>query len=361
MPKARPPVPSSAASNERNPRHMKAAAVFPARKSLAVVNDFPEPKLESPTGVKLRVLSVGVCGTDREIASFLYSFPPPAGFDFLVMGHECLGEVVEIGPEVRNLKVGDLAIPTVRRPCDRPDCIACRAGRPDFCYTGDYRERGIKQLHGFLTERIVDEALYMNPVPKAIRDVAVLVEPLTIAEKGLIQALRIQTRLPWGVNTPEHKHHAVVLGAGPVGLLGAMTLRLAGFPVTVYSRNREPDASADIVKAIGGKYISSQYCPVERMAADVGNIDLIYGATGASQLAFDVLPVLGTNGLFILAGVPGNHGPVSVDTDTIMRNLVLKNQCVLGTVNAGKDAFEKAVADLTAFHAKWPDAVKNII
>jgi len=335
---------------------MRAAAVFPDKKALAVVRDFPAPEMKSPTSVSLRVLNVGVCGTDREIASFQYGFPPPAGSEFLVMGHECLGEIVEVGPEVKDLKPGDLAIPMVRRPCDHPECVACRAGRQDFCYTGDYRERGIKQMHGFLTELIVDEARYMNPVPPTIRDVAVLVEPLTIAEKGLIQALEIQKRLPWGGT-----HQAVVLGAGPVGLLGAMALRHAGFSVTVYSRSREPDESADIAKAIGAKYISSQDRSVEQMAATVGNIDVVYEATGASHLAFDVLSVLGTNGLFILTGVPGHHPPAPIDTDGIMRNLVLKNQCVLGTVNAGKDAFQNAVADLTSFHAAWPDAVRNLI
>lgn len=335
---------------------MKAAAVFPARKSLAVVSDFPEPKLASPTSVKVRVLKVGVCGTDRDIASFQYGFPTPAGSEFLVMGHECLGEVIEAGPDVSNLKPGDLVIPMVRRPCDHPECVACRAGRQDFCYTGDYRERGIKQMHGFLTESIVDEARYMNPVPKVIRDVAVLVEPLTIAEKGLIQVRQIQQRLPWG-----EKHQAVVLGAGPVGLLGAMALRHAGFAVTVYSRSREPNAEADIVKAIGGKYVSSQDRSVEQMAAGVGNIDLVYEATGVSRFAFDVLPALGTNGIFVLTGVPGKHPPATIDTDKIMSNLVLKNQCLLGTVNAGKDAFENAVADLTAFHAAWPEAVKGLI
>ena len=244
----------------------------------------------------------------------------------------------------------------VRRPCDHPECVACRAGRQDFCYTGDYRERGIKQMHGFLTEMLVDDARYMNPVPRAIRDVAVLVEPLTIAEKGLIQTLEIQARLPWGGT-----HNAVVLGAGPVGLLGAMALRHAGFAVTVYSRNREPNASADIVKAIGAKYTSSQDRSIEQMAAETGNIDVVYEATGVSQFAFDVLAVLGTNGMFILTGVPGQHGPVGVDTDRIMRDLVLKNQCVLGTVNAGKDAFQKAVGDLAAFESAWPEAVRSLI
>ena len=335
---------------------MRAAAVFPDRKTLEVIDDFPEPRIESPTAVKLRVLNVGVCGTDREIASLQYGFPPPAGSDFLVLGHECLGEIVEVGPEVTNLRHGDLVIPMVRRPCDHPECVACRAGRQDFCYTGDYRERGIKQMHGFLTEMIVDDARYMNPVPRAIRDVAVLVEPLTIAEKGLIQTLEIQARLPWG-----GVHNAIVLGAGPVGLLGAMALRHAGFAVTVYSRNREPNPSADIVKAIGAKYTSSQDRSIEQMAAETGNIDVVYEATGVSQFAFDVLAVLGTNGMFILTGVPGQHGPVGVDTDRIMRDLVLKNQCVLGTVNAGKDAFQKAVGDLAAFESAWPEAVRSLI
>lgn len=337
---------------------MKAAAVFPNTKTLGVVPDFPEPALTSPTGVKLRILNVGVCGTDREIASFEYGLPPE-GFDYLVLGHEALGEVVETGPEVTGLKPGDLAIPMVRRPCARPECIACQAARPDFCSTGDYRERGIMKMHGFMTEFIVDEARYMNPVPASLRDVGVLVEPLTIAGKALLEAIKIQSRLPW--DFAAHAHRAVVLGAGPVGLLGAMALHNHGYEVTVYSRDREPNPSADIVKAMGGKYISSQDSTVEQMAAAVGAIDLVYEATGASKLAFDVLRELGPNGLFILTGVPGLHGPVEFDTDTIMRNLVLKNQCLLGTVNAGKDAFERSIADLEGFCAKWPEAVRALI
>src|SRR5882724_5708761 len=102
---------------------MKAAAVFPGTRTLGVVPDFPEPKLKSPTSVKLRILQVGVCGTDREIASFAYG-TAPEGSGYLVLGHEALGEVVEVGPEVTNLKPGDLAIPMVRRPCANPECIA---------------------------------------------------------------------------------------------------------------------------------------------------------------------------------------------------------------------------------------------
>jgi threonine dehydrogenase-like Zn-dependent dehydrogenase len=336
---------------------LKAAAVFPGNKTLSVVPDFPEPKLESPTGVRLRILNVGVCGTDREIASFAYG-QPPEGSDYLVLGHEALGEVVETGSGVTGFKAGDLAIPMVRRPCAHPECMACQASRPDFCITGDYTERGIMKRHGFMTEFVVDEARYMNPVPASLREVGVLVEPLTIAEKALLQAMEVQHRLPW--DFAAHTRRALVLGAGPVGLLGAMALHHHGYEVTVYSLEREPNG-AEIVRAIGGKYISSQDRTVDQMAAEVGAIDLVYEATGASKLAFDVLRVLGPNGLYILTGVPGHHGPTEFDTDTIMRNLVLKNQCLLGTVNAGKDAFEHAISDLEAFYTKWPDAVRALI
>ena len=134
---------------------MKAGAVFPGRRTLGVVT-LDEPGISSPKQEKIRMLEVGVCGTDREIASFDYGIPPE-GSNFLVLGHESLGHVVETGREVSGFRPGDLAVPMVRRPCPHPDCVACRAGRQDFCYTGDFRERGIKQMHGFMTEFVVDE------------------------------------------------------------------------------------------------------------------------------------------------------------------------------------------------------------
>ena len=340
---------------------MKAAAVFPGKRSTGIA-EIDVPKLASPRDVKLRILRVGVCGTDREICAFDYG-DPPHGSDYLVLGHETIGEVVETGPEVTSLKPGDLAVPMVRRPCPHPECAACRAGRPDFCYTGDFTERGIKERHGFMTELVVDDEQFMVPMPANLRDVGVLTEPLTIAEKGLEQVLTIQRRLPWGCpeQGSQYCHKAVVLGAGPVGLLGAMALTNAGFQTYVYSLNPAPNPSAKIVDAIGATYISSAQTPVEEMAKQAGNIDVVYEAVGASQFAFDVLRVLGTNGLFVLTGVPGHHAPISIDGDTIMRNIVLKNQAVVGTVNAGRDAFSSAIRDLGDFYRKWPDAVRALI
>src|SRR5205823_10803354 len=263
---------------------MKAIAVFPGRREVKLIEQEP-PTLRAPTDVRLRMLDVGVCGTDREICAFQYG-TPPAGSEHLVIGHESLGEVVEVGSAVSRVKPGDLVITMVRRPCLHEDCMACRAGRQDFCFTGDFSERGIKGLHGFLTEFVVDDERYMHVVPRALRDVAVLVEPLTIGEKALIQVEQVQQRLPWTA-----RHRAVVLGAGPVGLLGAMALAAAGYDTSVYSRERAPNPQADLVAAIGGHYYSAEETSIARLAEQVGNIDLVYEATGASSIAFQVMEV----------------------------------------------------------------------
>lgn len=343
---------------------MLAGAVFPGKRKVDLVT-LDEPKLSGPHEVKLRILEVGVCGTDREICSFDYGMPPE-GYEFLVLGHESLAEVVETGPDVKRFRPGDLVVPMVRRPCPHPACVACRAGRQDFCYTGDFRERGIKQQHGYMTNFVVDEDTYVNPVPRELRDIAVLVEPLTIAEKALIQINVIQQRLPWGCpfspgKPADYCHRAVVLGAGPVGLLGAMALVVGGFETWIYSRELTPNPRADLAASIGAKYISSQAQTVEQLAATVGNIDVVYEAAGASQVGFDLLRVLGTDGVFCFTGVPRHGDPLTVDTDLLMRNMVLKNQVIFGTVNAGQDAFEAAIRDLGEFYKRWPSAVRSLI
>jgi glucose 1-dehydrogenase len=333
---------------------MRAVAVYPTQRKVQVI-DHPEPKLTSATQARMRVLDVGVCGTDREIISFQYG-TPPVGFDYLIIGHESLSEVVEIGSKVSKVKRDDLVVMTVRRPCPHPECVACRAGRQDFCYTGDFTERGIKQNHGYMTEFVVEEERYLNPVPRELREVAVLVEPLTIAEKSLEQIWTVQGRLPW-----DHHRRAVVLGAGPVGILGAMALKVEGFDVSVYSRSPNHGEKNSILDAIRIPYIAAETHSTEEMAKMAGPIDVVYEATGASGVAFDVLKHLGPNAIFVFTGVPGRKGPIPVDTDEIMRNMVLNNQLVLGSVNAPPQAFESAIHHLGVFAQRWPDTLRSVI
>jgi threonine dehydrogenase-like Zn-dependent dehydrogenase len=343
---------------------MKALGVFASEKRYSVV-DHPEPIVATPSQVKIRMLDVGICGTDKEIVAFEYG-EPPEGSPYLVIGHESLGEVVEIGPEVSTIRVGDLAVTTVRRPCPHPACIACRSGRQDFCYTGDFTERGIKRHHGFMAEFVVEEAKYVCTVPRPLRDVGVLVEPLTIAQKGIQQMWQVQQRLPWAcpsdpAKPPAHCHKALVLGAGPVGLLGAMKLVLEGFETYVYSKSSGSDKRDDVVRAMGATYLPAEKYNVDQMAAKIGGIDVVYEAVGASQLAFEVLKFLGINGVFIFTGVPGRKAATPVDTDWLMRDYVLKNQVVFGTVNASLQSFNDAIRDLDVFMQRWPDAVRTLI
>ena len=344
---------------------MKAIAVNPKKRNVGMI-EHPAPALSSATEVKFRTIEVGICGTDREICRFDYG-NPPQGFEHLVLGHECLGVVTEVGDGVRGMKRGDLVVPMVRRPCPHPQCVPCRNDRSDFCTTGDFVERGIKEYHGFMTEEVVDHEKFLCAVPASLRDVAVLMEPLTVAEKALIQIAQVQQRLHWGWPAAPGKpaatgHKAVILGAGPIGILGAMAFKVAGFDTYVYSRSKAPNPKSEVVQSFGVEYISSEEVSPQELEKRLGKIDVIYEAVGNAKIAFEVLQVLGLNGIFVFTGIPGHPLPhVTVDAEFIMRNMVLKNQVLVGTVNAGRDAFDAATRDLGIFMQRWPDAVRAVI
>ncbi|HXJ22050.1 MAG TPA: glucose 1-dehydrogenase [Polyangia bacterium] len=340
---------------------MRAVAMFPAEKKIRVV-ERPSPKIERDDQVRLRMLDVGVCGTDHEIARFEYG-TPPAGEPYLVMGHESLGEVVEVGGAVSGIQKGDLVVTTVRRSCGRPECRPCKHDRPDFCLTGAYTERGIKGLHGFMTDEVVDREKNMHVVPPEIADIAVLTEPLTIAEKALIELDSILVRMPWIDPKIEEKRglNGVVLGAGPVGLLGALALLVRGFDTWVYSLESASSPRAKWVESLGARYLEAKSLAVGDLGKRMPNVDLIFEATGSANVAFAALPAIGKNGVLIFTGVPGRKSDVTVDAERVMRNLVLGNQLIYGTVNAGPPSFDHAIRDLGRFKARWPQQVRSLI
>lgn len=339
---------------------MRAVAVFPSSKEVRIV-DHPEPRLEGPTDVVARVLEVGICGTDREISRFEYGVPP-AGQDYLVLGHESLVEVLEVGSAVQGLAKGDLAVPMVRRPCASPACVACRAGRADFCTTGQYEERGIYKRNGYMTERIVDDARWFVRVPRELRAIGVLVEPLTVAAKGVIEAGKILHRFPWLQDSArDHGLKAVVIGAGAVGLLGAMGLRALGFETWLWSREPEGSPQARLMDAIGARYRSNASRTFADLAREAGDISFVFEATGVARVAIDAIGTLGPNGALCLSGVFGPTGEVPTDIGNLLRTLVLKNQLVFGTVNAGPDAFRAAVEALGDFARRWPAEIGSLI
>jgi len=334
---------------------MKAIAVLPEEREVALV-EHTEPGPLAGREVLVRTLLCGVCGTDREICTFAYG-TPPADERYLVLGHEAIGEVLAVGNEVADLRPGDLVVPSVRRPCPHLRCQPCREARQDFCATGDFTERGIKEQHGFMTERFVEEARYLYKVPPALGELGVLAEPLTIAEKGLAQVRAVQSRLPWGMEG----RTALVLGAGPVGLLGAMLLVSRGFRTFVYSRSPAPNPKEEIAEAVGARYLSSRELDAAALVGETGPLDLVYEAVGVAEISFAVMRHLASNGVFVFTGIPPELPPIPVAADSLMRQLVLGNQAIVGTVNADEPAFEAALEDLQLFQRRWPAALSALV
>lgn len=342
---------------------MRAVAVVPGERGVRLV-DHPEPQLLAPTHVALRVREVGVCGTDREIAAGKHG-EAPEDAPYLVLGHEALGEVVEVGTSVTRLKRGDLVVPTVRRPCRDRRCRACAMGRPDFCETGAFTQRGIRRAHGYLAERVVDEQRYMVPVPPELRDVGVLAQPLGVAEAAIRQVEDLQRRLPWaddpdGASTRPPAHVAVVIGAGPVGVLSALALRVRGYETFVHSREPRGKKSA-LVESFGVRWSSEREEAIDALARRIGPVDVMLEASGASPSAFAALPALGANGVFVFTGIPGRRGPVPRELGNVMPGIVLGNQAVLGVTNPSADAYRAAVADLALFARRWPSLLPQLV
>jgi threonine dehydrogenase-like Zn-dependent dehydrogenase len=328
---------------------MKAIAVRPGTPNTMHLRDVPMPSLDEipdGRGVLVEVIRVGVDGTDKEINLAEYGEAPP-GDDYLITGHENFGRIVAVGPDVPSvIRPGGLAVATVRRPGTSPyDAI----GLQDMTTDDVYYERGINLRHGYLTEYYVEDHEYVVPLPDALEEVGVLLEPMTVAQKGIFQAYEIQRRLRiW------EPRRAAVLGSGTIGLLAALSLRLRGLEVTVFSKQRGPYLNSDLVEDLGATYVSSEDLSLAEAAAAHGPFDLMFEATGFSPIAFQAAHVLGKNGVLVLASVTGGGRTAEVPTDMINQGFVLGNKVMVGTVNAHRDDFVRGVDDMTKSEARYP-------
>jgi threonine dehydrogenase-like Zn-dependent dehydrogenase len=262
------------------------------------------------------------------------------------MGHENFGRVEAVGPNVTEFSPGDYVVATVRR---RGSSIYDQIGTYDMTTDEVYFERGVSRRHGYLTEYYVDDPEYIVKVPDGLRDVAVIAEPLSVPEKGIIQAFEIQRRLKvW------QPRKAAVLGTGTIGLLASLILRLRGIEVTAFGRTRKPYLNADLVEALGARYVSTQDVSLRDAAPLFGPFDLIYEATGFAPIVFEAMEALGKNGVLVLASVTGGNQMVEVPAAKINLEFVLGNKVMVGTVNGNREYFEAAVRDLAMAEAEYP-------
>lgn len=338
---------------------MKAIAIEPGNTSSEII-DHQEPQISSPQDVKVKMLQVGICGTDREEALGGRADAPEHS-KHLIIGHEMFGQVTETGKDVVKVRAGDYAVFTVRRGCE--ECKPCLNGRSDMCNTGNYKERGIKELHGFDTEYVVDHEQFVVKVPVSIRSVGVLAEPMSVAEKAIDEALLIQSgRLP-EVKYDEwlHGRRALVAGVGAIGLLAAFALRLRGAEVVGMDIVDESSKRPSLLKKIGGTYIDGRTFKTTDLDEEHGHFDFIFEATGVPGLSFDLIDALGYNGIYVMTGIPGGERPVCFSGAEIMKQIVLKNQIILGSVNASTRHFAMAIDDLEKAKNKWGTLVDELI
>jgi threonine dehydrogenase-like Zn-dependent dehydrogenase len=339
---------------------MQALAVFPGRPHSAHVTDIPEPSLASPGhrwvrpgyGVKVRTLQVGMDATDREINEALYG-RAPEGSDCLVLGHEVFGLVEEVDADVKRVRPGDLVTCTVRRP---GRTIYDQIGRNDVTADETYYERGICLIHGFMSTHFVDDAEFIVKVPPGLAPIGVLSEPASVCAKAIEQAYLAQQRLQvW------EPRRAFVMGAGQIGLLSTMMLRLRGLEVYTLSRTENPGLKEEIVRAYGATYVSTSREPLNRVVERVGRPDLILEATGSAAIAFQCMEALNLNGALVWTSVTGGQASAPVPVSRINLEWVLGNKLLVGSVNGNRKHFEAGLTALSAGELMFPGVTQRIL
>ncbi|MQA96294.1 MAG: alcohol dehydrogenase catalytic domain-containing protein [Streptosporangiales bacterium] len=317
---------------------MRGLTVVPGRAGTLEISDLPEP-VPGPTELLVEGLYLGICGTDREIASGEYGWPPPER-ERLVLGHESLGRVVQAPPR-STFAPGDLVVGVVRRPDPEP-CPACARGEFDMCRNGLYVERGIKQIDGYGSERWVVEEDYAVRLDPSLEQVGVLMEPTTVLAKAWDHIDRIGNRAWY------EPRRALITGAGPIGLLAALLARQRGLEVAVIDRIEE-GIKPQLVKELGATYHTA---PIPEVTASV-KPDVIVECTGAAQLIFDAMAHTSVAGIVCLTGVSSAGHAIRVDAGSLNREIVLENDVVFGSVNANLYHYRLAADALAAAGPRW--------
>jgi threonine dehydrogenase-like Zn-dependent dehydrogenase len=327
---------------------MKAVIAEPPKRNSVKLIEVPKP-IPKRREVLLKTFCVGIDGTDREINEGIYG-TPPKGFDYIVLGHEAIARVQEIGDQVKSFSEGDLVVPTVRRPCEE-NCLNCRIGETDMCLTGNYFEHGIYRLHGFASEYAVSDADFLVKIPPKLEDVAVLLEPLSIAEKAVSQSFKIQQRIKW------QPKKAFIVGAGPLGLLATMILRLKGLQVYAAATREKESLKAEIVRSVGGTYVNVRETPIGTLE---DKFDIVIEATGRVEPALETLNLLRPNSVMCFLGVY-REKMACQEFGKVLTNVVLGNRLMFGSVSSNKTHFEMGIKDMFEIRNQYGNVLDRLI
>ena len=276
-------------------KDVKALAWKPKQGAVEIL-DIPRPRIEDEGQVLVRLIEGGLCGTDREIVRARRG-RLPEGSEFMILGHETLGEVVEAGKDAIALRPGDRVAIAPRRPCQR--CAQCWRGRPDLCETGQYRERGIIGMHGMFAEYVVDSAEFVFALPPELYEIGVLMEPASVLAKTLTR-IALARRSLFGA---ESSQRVLVLGAGPIGILAALFARLEAAEVHTVSLEGDDSLPATVLRSAGVIYAQPE-------SLEARGFDCLIDCTGHPTAAFEHLDRLTHNAVVALLGRgPARYAP----------------------------------------------------
>lgn len=332
---------------------MRGIAAIPGSSTPQLV-DLPEPDAPGPGQVLCRTLELGVCGTDREILASEHPLVPPGELQ-LVLGHECLGRVEEVGPRVTDLAVGDLVVPVVRRATVKSHT------RVDLLPFGQYTERGIVHEHGFSLPRWLDRPEHLFIVPPSLRAFAVLTEPLTVAEKGIHEALAVQQGRLGPDAWTETPPRVLVTGLGPIALAAVLGTVCRGWPTTVFGRDSAEKFRAWLVTALGARYLSAPEADFAPADVEADGYDLILECTGSENVLVAAAQALAARGVMVWLGSSRRPQPRMLNVAQMLRDAVLRNHIHVGSVNAAPRDFESALEHLNWWRQRNARALSSLI
>ena len=302
------------------------------------MTEIPNPVLLRDDEVKIKMSTIGVCGSDihyyaeGKIGTQVVQYPFP-------VGHECSGIIEEVGEAVKNVKAGDLVVVDPSVHCGH--CDQCLAGRPHTCRNN--RFLGCPgQLDGCLAEYIVMPSFTCFPVTGKMNPVqAALIEPLTIGVYT-VKLAQIQKK----------ETTAGIFGAGPIGL--SVLFKLLADGIDDISMIEPLEYRLNKAREIGAKYFINPENEIVEDAVKIQHellLDVAFEASGKQDAVTNAVKILKPGGKLVLVGIPPD-AKYTFDMDLMRRkeltviNVRRQNHCVeeaIELVVSGKIDIEKMV------------------
>jgi threonine dehydrogenase-like Zn-dependent dehydrogenase len=359
---------------------VKAIAVLPGKRGPQLIELQEPPKIgrgaTEVEKVKIKVKAAGISAIDRRIAAGEH-FEPPKGATHFVLGHEMVGRVVDVeqaddqftgGNEIHGINIGDLVVPQVRHGCGQ--CLQCGRGNTDYCLSGLYKEHGIHEFDGFMSEYVMESARYVVKIPADLEDTALLLPSLAIAEKAVSMCINAKHAMdhPWPF--PDHNYHSedwgegkagIVWGGTDVAVLIACLLVTGGMKTYLIAGNPGEGTLASILKNIGVHYLELQKMDVNSVIKDAGRIDMIFEASGAAQIDFRMMESMGRCCITTFTTTPAIGKTVNIDANALMRQCVVGSQSLVGVASASRQHYERALKRLQTLKEQYGSTLRRII